>query len=146
MRALARLGAAGRMVTECRERGDRAGAVASAKDALRYLGMVWGILGDNFDSGMFDTFDIKAKLLVRAFNTDELIERFDWFPRPFWYSDDPNRRLIFWDYLEKLEAEGMSIDDIFAHLRERFTEAREAMRDLSGRVEEVIDYINFGYG
>jgi hypothetical protein len=144
LRELARMDSAGEKLRLARGTGDHEGAIDAARDAFTHLLKAWETLDRNYDSGMFDTFDVQAKLLTRAINTDDLLVKYPWFPKPFWYIDDPRRRLIFWDHLMELESQGLPIDDIHHLLGHEFDDARDRLTEVTDGLDEILDDLDIG--
>jgi len=146
MHGLARLDEAGKRLRSARAEGNRAGALDAARAACGFYLEAWAVVEQNAGSGMFDTLDVLAKFITRGTNAEELADRFEWFPRPFWQTADVRRRIVFWDYLAKLEAEGLSIDDIHARVTREFADWRDGFAATRERLEELLDDIDFGFG
>ena len=146
IRGLARLDDAGARLRKSRAEGNRPEALAAIREAHASYLAAWDIVRRNSVSGMFDTLDVLAKFIVRGTNAETLGDRFAWFPRPFWQTADRLHRVVFWDYLARLEGEGLSIDDIHARLEGEFAGWRSRFAALEPRLEELLETIDFGFG
>ena len=142
---LARLDEAGERLRKARAEGDRAAAVAAARSAHGAFLDAWDRVVRNRAESVFDTLDVLAKFITRGTNAEALAERWEWFPRPFWQPAGAARRLALGDYLARLEAEGLSVDAFCARAEGEFAAWRDRFAALGGRLEELVDAVDFGF-
>jgi hypothetical protein len=145
IRELARLDAAGDRLRTARAEGRRDETLAAAKEAHKAFLDAWDIVVRNRGTGMLDAVDVLAKFIVRGTNAETLGDRHEWFPRPFWQTSDKLRRVVFWDYLARLEAEGLSIDETLARVEGEFAAWRDRFAAIEPRLGELLDAIDFGF-
>ncbi len=145
MRELARFDSCGERLRKARSEGCWDETLAAAKEAHKSFLDAWDIVARNSGSGMFDTVDVLAKFMTRGTNAEDLGDRFEWFPRPFWQTPDKRRRVVFWDYLARLEAEGLSIDDLLARVEGEFSSWRDRFAAMAPRLPELLDHVDFGF-
>ena len=145
IRELARLEGAGERLRAARRDGKTAAALEAARDAHRSFLAAWDTVVRNRGNGMFDAMDVLAKFITQGVNAEALGDKFAWFPRPFWHTADTTRRVIFWDYLARLEADGLSIDELYTRVEAEFSDWRRRFAAMEPRLGELAADIDFGF-